>query len=544
MTLKKALGMLKPYRKQMAIIMALALVISGISALTPFISRNMIDDGLLQGNIQIVVQLVLLLILLQVFGQFIEYLQRLQEINVTNELGKKLKTDAFEHGLKLKPHYFKDHGFYKTIGDALYDISTIMMIANNSLLTIFVTICKCIGALVGLIILDWRLTIFVIALVPIKLWVNIVMKKRIEKNSEQLMDDNKKYNSWFSSILSGVVDIKLWNLEKKVTAEYESHVNTINESSKKLSLTEAKNQFFTYGWEFAWMQGMYILGAFLIVGEQLTFGGLIAFITFASYVLSPINIIMTIRIILRQIAPSVEGIKNFYDMEEENYAASLPVASGISTIEFKDVSLSFDEREILKNLNLKIRRGEKVAIIGDNGSGKTSIINLLLRLLEPSSGEILLDSVPISEYNIGEYRKKISVVSQDIHLFKGSVYENIVLGGDAQVSTDERLKFCTETIEAWENKFETQVGNDGAKLSGGERQKIALLRALSRQAEIIVLDEPTSNYDKESEEEFNKFIRENNDYAFYFIVTHRKEALDYADKIITLEDGTATNVSK
>jgi len=535
--------MLKPYRKQMAIIMMLALMIAGISTLTPFISRNMIDNGLLQGNIFIVIQLVLLLIFLEVFGQFIEYLQRVQEINITNDLGKKLKTNAFEHGLKLKPHYFKDRGFYKTIGDALYDISSILMIADNSLLTIFVTVCKCIGALIGLIILDWRLTIFVIALMPIKFWINLVMKKRIEKNSRHLMNDNKNYNSWFSAILSGVIDIKLWNLQNKITSEYESHVKKINESSKKLSLTEAKNQFLTYGWEVVWMQGLYILGAFLIVGEQLTFGGLIAFASFANYVLSPMNIIMTLRIILEQISPSVEGLKLFYKMEEENYAATLCAKDDISEIEFKNVSLSFDGRNVLKNLNLKINRGEKIAIVGDNGSGKTSIINLLLRLLEPDKGEVLIDSVPISEYNIEEYRKKISVVCQDVHLFVGTVYENITLGGELEVDADNHLKFCTEVIETWENQFETQIGNDGAKLSGGERQKIALLRALNRKSSILVLDEPTSNYDKDSEESFNKFIRESNDYDFYLIVTHRRDVLDYADKVMLVENGIATIVS-
>jgi len=534
--------MLNPYRKQMVIIMGLALIIAGISGTTPFISRNMIDYGLLQGNIFIVMQRVLLLALIQVFGQFVEYLQRTQEINITNDLGKKLKVDAFEHGLKLKPHYFKDEGFFKTIGDALYDISSIMMIANNSLLTIFVILCKCMGALAGLIILDWRLAIFVITLMPIKLWVNLAMEKRIENNSRQLMVDNKSYNSWLSSILTGVVDIKLWNLEAKIKSECEGHIKTINESSKKLSLTEAKNQFLTLGWEFAWMQGMYILGAFLIFGEQLTFGGLIAFVSFANYVLSPINVILTLKLILKQISPSVEGLKKFYEMEEENYAAKLSLTDEISNIEFKDVSLSFAGRNILGNLNLKIERGEKVAIVGDNGSGKTSIVNMLLRLQEPSMGEILINGVPISSFNIAEYREKISVVSQDIHLFKGTVYENITLGCDVQIDKD-KLRFCTEAIEALENQFETQVGNDGAKLSGGERKKIALLRAFSRKSSILVLDEPTSNYDKGSEESFSKLICENSDYAFYFVITHRRDSLDYADKIITIEDGFATITS-
>jgi ABC-type bacteriocin/lantibiotic exporter with double-glycine peptidase domain len=539
MTFRNALKMLKPYRVRMMIIMALAIIICGISAVTPFINRKMIDNGLLQGNIRTVIFLILLLIFLQVGGQFIEYLQRRQEINISNELGKKLKTEAFEHGLKLKPHYFKEQGFFKTIGDALYDISNIMSITNNNLLIIFVIICKCIGAAIGLVILDWRLSIFVAAIIPVKVWLNLIIRKRAEKYGKQLMEDNKNYNSWFSNILSGVIDIKLWNLEKKTISEYDGHVQIINVSSKRLSLLTAKNNFLTNSLEFSLMNALYILGAFLIVGGQLTFGGLVAFISFASYVLSPVNIIMDLRIILKQITPSVEGIKRFYELEEENYAASLPLVGNISVIEFRNVSVSLGGRDILKNLNLIINQGEKIAVVGDNGSGKTTIINLLLRLCEPTEGAILMDGIPITEYNIEDYRQKFSVVSQDIHLFQGTVKDNITFDNQADIAfnKDERLKFCTETIESWENQYETQVGSEGTKLSGGERQKIALLRALHRKSAILVLDEPTSNYDKESDDEFNRYIQKNTDYDFYFIVTHRKDILSRVDKVLILENG-------
>jgi ABC-type bacteriocin/lantibiotic exporter with double-glycine peptidase domain len=519
--------------------MALAIIISGIAAVTPFISRSMIDNGMLKGNISIVVNWVLLLISLQIAGQCIEYLQRKEEIIITNDLGKSLKMRAFEHGLKLKPRYFKEQGFYKTISDALYDITSILQITNNSLLTIFVIICKCIGAMIGLVILDWRLSIFIAFIVPVKVWVNIVIRKQAEKHGEQLMHDSKDYNSWLSNILSGIIDIKLWNLRERISAEYGGHVQTINESSKRLTLLRSKNGLFVVSFELACINALYILGAVLIAREQLSFGSLIAFITFSTYVLSPVNTIMDLRVIFKQIAPNVEGLKRFYELEEENYAATLPVSKKISVIEFRNVSVSLGGRDILKNLNLKISRGEKVAIVGDNGSGKTTIINLLLRLYEPTEGVILMDGIPVSEFNIEDYRLKFSVVSQDIHLFKGTVKDNITFDDQVDVAfnKDERLRFCAETIESWDKNYETQVGSEGAKLSGGERQKIALLRALSRKTEILVLDEPTSNYDKESEDYFNEFIRDNADYGFYFIITHRSAVLEAVDRVIELENG-------
>jgi ABC-type bacteriocin/lantibiotic exporter with double-glycine peptidase domain len=521
----------------MIIIMTLAVAVSCISATMPFINRNMIDNGLLRGNMSVIASLVFLLVLLQIGGQCIEYLQRRQEIDISNDLSKRLKTQAFDHGLRLKHQYFKDEGFYKRISDAIYDITKIMNIADSSFLTIFVIICKCIGAMIGLIILDWRLSVFVAAIMPVKIWLNAVIRKRAEKYSKQLMDDNKEYNSWLSNILTGVADIKIWNLRKNITTEYGDHVRTINESAKKLSLLTVRNNLLSNALEYTLMNLLYILGALLIMGDKLTFGGLTAFVSFVIYVFSPVNIIMDLRIILRQIAPSVEGLKRFYELEEENYGACLPPKDRISKIEFKDVYLSLAGRDIVKNLNLTINRGEKIAIVGDNGSGKTSILNLLLRLHEPTEGEILMDGIPIAEYNIEEYRRQFSVVSQDIHLFEGTVKENITFDKDAYIECHDnpRLKSCTETIEGWEKQYETSVGSDGAKLSGGERQKIALLRALYRKSSILILDEPTSNYDKDSDAEFDKYIRENTDYDFYFIVTHRKTLLPFMDKVLELQ---------
>lgn len=537
MRLQDISKILKPYRGMVIVIMIYAIIISAIAAVVPFINSNVIDKGLLAGNIPNIIKYVVMLTVLQCLDQIIQYLQTKQEIKITNAVGKKMKVDALEHGFRLKPIYFKEQGFYKTIGDALFDIGNIMNITSSNFLLIFVIICKAIGAALGLYILEWRLALFICTLIPVKIVINVLVRHYAEKAGDELMCANKKYNTWFADILSGIMDIKLWNLKAMKVKEYGDHIEQINQSSKKMSLLTARNTLLMQNIEVLVMNSIYILGAYLINDGSLSFGKLIAVISFASYMLVPVNVIMDLRVILKQIKPSVEGIKRFYELNEENYYASSPIVSELCSLEFQNVCVSFDGHEILKDVSFKVQRGDKVAIVGDNGSGKTTIINLLLRVYEPTSGKILVNGIPIEEFNIEDYRRKFSIVAQDIHLFRGTVGENIMFSKMVPEFSDETISFCTKVIDSWEEGYETEVGAEGQKLSGGERQKIALLRALYHKSDIIILDEATASYDKESEIEFNQFIKNNTDYGFYFVVTHRSEILECMTKVLHLEDG-------
>ncbi len=537
MEFKNIFKILMPYRTMMLRLAIYAILMSVIAAIVPFLSSYMIDHGLLPGKLYIVLFSVTVILLLQISDTVLQYLQTRQNIQLTNALGKELKLQAFEHGLKLKPVYFKDHGFYKTIGDALYDIGNIMNITNSNFLIILVILFKAAGAAVGLLILDWRLALYVAALIPIKICINFHAQQRAEMLGDSLMLANKAYHSWFSDILSGILDIKIWNLQTRKVAEYKDHVDNINQASEDLSLMTAGNTVLMQTVELIFTNGLYVLGALLINGNTLTFGNLIAFISFASYLLAPVNALMDLRIILKQIRPSIESLKHFHKLKEENYSSLLPLDEKIRTIEFRNVCIAFDGRQILHNINFKLHRGDKIALVGENGCGKTTLINLLLRICEPTSGEILMNGKRIDFFNIEEYRSHFSVVAQDIHLFQGTVRDNLLLSENDSALPERLPDFCTASIKNWQNGFRTPVGTDGDKLSGGERQKIAFLRALCRQSDIMILDEPTSSYDRESEDAFLHFIRCNTDYGFYLIITHRKSVLSCVDHVFHLADG-------
>lgn len=551
MRIQQIILLFRPYLQKIVVVIVSSVFLSVITAVTPIISSQMIDQGLIRQDLQKVTAFAVVLILLQILDRILQYIQTRQEILISNAFGKDLKIKALRHGFRLKPDYIREYGFFETVSNALYDIGNIVSITSNNFLLILIILCKTIGAAIGLYILNWKLALFVSSLIPIKILINNYIRKQAEKYNQNLMNANKNYNAWFSGLLSGIIDIKLWNLEKQKTEESKEQIEKINKASEELSVLNARNSMVTNIVEAGYLNLLYVIGCILIEGSSLTLGTLFSVISFASYLLVPVNTIMDLRILLKQITPNIESLKRYFFLEEENYSTGLLPEKKIEKITFDHISLNIGGNQILKNISFEVKKGAKVAFIGENGSGKSTLLKLLLRLCEPSEGKILFNETDILQYNIEAYRKKFSVVTQDVHLFDGTVKDNIRFENQGSKSTEDRsivhgfdptIEFLENTILNLEKGYETPVGEDGVKVSGGEKQKIALARALNRRTEILVLDEASSNYDQESVELLAEFLKKDSDYDYYFIVSHQKELVQNADMKVYLENGEIAKI--
>ena len=233
----------------------------------------------------------------------------------------------------------------------------------------------------------------------------------------------------------------------------------------------------------------------------------------------------------------------FLELPEEASEAglnSLDLVTIPNKISFHNISFCVQNAKILSHVSFDLYRGEKVAIVGENGSGKSSLLNLLLRFYEPTEGAITFDGIDIRSLSLRNYRNCFSVVRQDIRLFNSTIQENIDPFGLADENDIKQLcQMCGSEflLDKFPHGLKTETGKGGSKLSGGERQKISALRALLKDAKILIIDEGTSSYDTASENEFNKFLEASNGYDYVIVVTHRNEILKGMDRVIRIENG-------
>ena len=537
----RVLPYILPYKKEFVFAGFLLVAATGIGFLQPLILQEITDKGMLAQDLPMLCRTVTVLALLVLLNQAVEMAQTRLFVKIHNKSYYNIFHQVFQKLMRLKKTYFEDKNNAEILSCLQIDVSQAASITDRYTVMSVTSVFRLISGLIGLFIISWKLTIVVLMMVPLKIMLVRHLSRRQEEAIDQMIESSRDFSQWFGDNLEGVDEIKLWNLFESRDRAFRDKLNSLLKLQKANSMIDAWNTLWESLLEWSVTILLYLVGGILICNGSLTVGSVFAFISYSWYVTGPVSALLNLKMYFARIVPSTKRLFKFLDMESEQDGGEAFVNNRPPRLEFKNVTFSYQEdRSILKGVSFYVEPGEKVAIIGQNGSGKSTILNLLLRFYMPSSGEIAVDGISIAEYALPEYRSLFSVVSQEPYLFLGDIADNIDLTGNAdQFNVDAAVvtSGVCDYLQRMPNGVKTPIGRNGARLSGGEKQKLAVARALMKDAPIVILDEATSGFDVESNAYMHDVIVNQLTGKSVIMITHRYENLEGMNRVYRLEGG-------
>ena len=492
------------YKKEIGILSISTIVSTVTVFLQPLLIKQITDIGILEKNMPQIVNGVAGLFVCVLVYLMIEVVQAKTFAEIHNSFYKNLYCNVFRKLLHLKKHYFQMKNSMEIVQMLQCDVSQVASMTDRYVVMSFSYVFRVISGLAGLMLLSPELLCIVVIVIPVKYVLVKCLAKKREKNMKMYIQVEQQFGGWLGDTINTVEEIKLWNLYELRKCEFLKQICKSLAVEMKGTMIETWNIFGDAVLEWGVTILIYLVGGYLVFVGKISIGSVFAFVSYSSYVTRPVNSLIDLRMHFASVKPSAERHYTFLNMEEER-SGSKRVEKEISPIlEFKNVRFQYTkDREVLKKVSFKLEPGEKVAIIGKNGSGKSTILELLLRFYEPEEGEILCNGENIKVLKLSEYRSLFSVVSQKSALFLGDIVQNIDLEGKAdrqKLNEVLRKSGVKKYLQRFPEKEKTQIGDDGAFLSGGERQKLVVARALLKDAPVMLFDEASSGFDVEANE--------------------------------------------
>lgn len=516
------------------------LVLIGLSFFRPIILKEIMDEGIVKKNMQQILNFAVLLVVLMGVEELTSIVQAKVFADLQNKLVLTLYTKVGNVLFRAKQDYFINNNSTEIVNRLSTDINSVSSLVDSNVMYVFGYVLQIVSGVIGLFIISWKLALLVLLVVPVKYLLIKIFSEQEEKLFEQEIDLSAKFSAWLGDSINGIREVKLWNLYKNKKEDLIRKQKDVLGINKKSKIIQAYNTSGDSAIQSLTTAMLYGIGGYFICKGEFTIGSLTAFIAYSSYVINPISVAMNLKLIFAQVKPSIKRLKLFFRTDTEKVENTEYADCQLTDkICFENVFYSYVEQEVIKNMSLEIHKGEKIAIIGENGSGKSTLISLLLRFIEPQKGYISIDGVDINEYDIDQYRNMFSVVNQSIYLFEDTLWNNIVMGRD--ISQKEMNKMFDQMgmkgfLEKLPNGYESRLQKNGENLSGGERQKIGLLRAIIKDSPILILDEATSSIDKD----YDKFIHDMilNEFSdkTIIMITHKQENLEGMDRVFQIKE--------
>ncbi|MEG7966917.1 MULTISPECIES: ABC transporter ATP-binding protein [Bacillus cereus group] len=523
----------------------LVFVTTLLGLLGPYLMGVIIDQYIVPKDLNGTARMCMLLIAIYGITVFLTWLQTFVMVNVALKTIQKIRQDIFEKIQTLSLRFFDVRSQGDLMSRVTNDIDNLNQALTQSVVQIISSALTFIGVTIAMFALDWILAIVTLITVPIMFFVTKKLVAYSGKNFAKRQKDLGELNGFIEEAITGADVTTLYGKEKEAVQNF----NKINEQLR-VSATKADtfSAFIFPSMNFINNLGMGLVigtGSVMVLNGMTTVGVIAAFINYSRQFSRPLSQFATL---MNTIQAAVAGGERVFEIMDEvpeikNKKDAFVVQNLQGHVALENVSFGYEENKtILKEVSLKARPGETIALVGPTGSGKTTIINLLTRFYDIQQGQIHIDGKNIKEYDMNSLRSKIGVVLQDTYLFAGTIMDNIRYGrldaSDEEVINAAKAASAHSFIKHLPNQYETKIASEGSNLSQGQKQLLAIARAILADADILILDEATSNIDTRTELQIQEGLNNLMRGRTSFVIAHRLKTIEKADQILVIKDGS------
>lgn len=542
--LKFILSYLKDHKTKLIIISFSIIVYTLNKLIGPFLMGYIIDNYITIPNVDGLLKWVIVLFCVYALSSLAGWFQNYINADVAAQTVNKIRTDLFNKIETLSLRFFDSTPHGELLSRFTNDIDNIGITLSNSIIELTSNLIQLVGVLIFMLILNVKLALITLIATPFLAIIVTFLIKRTRRLYGEQQGKLGDLNAYIEEEISGLKVVKAYGLENEV-------VRRFHEKNKSFKDTAIKAQFTSYlmiplmnGLSNVTLVLIIVAGSMLTLKGDASIGLIVTFINFARLFFQPINQMSNLY---NQLGLAFTGAERVMDiLKEEPDIKNTPNAKEIDVlngyVNMKDVSFSYnDDKTILKRINIEAFKGEKIAIVGPTGSGKTTIINLLNRFYDTKEGEIYFDDLKIKDINFYSLRKRIGIVLQNTILFSGTIKENLLFGKED--ATDNEIETACikanihDYIISLPKGYDTEITSDSNVFSKGQKQLLSIARTILANPDILILDEATSNVDMITEQKLQQAMNTMMEGRTSFVIAHRLKTIINSDKIVVIKDG-------
>ncbi|MCW6107021.1 ABC transporter ATP-binding protein [Clostridium sporogenes] len=555
-TMKNLGKYIMPYKMSIIFVIVLAIGSAAFSILGPKIlgkATTKLFEGLVQKvtgvkgasiDFDYIGKIIILLLVLYIISAIFSFVQGYIMSSVAQKISYEFRREISEKINRMPIKYFDNKTHGEVLSRVTNDVDTVSQTLNQSMSQIITSVVTIIGVLIMMLSISWQMTIVALLILPVSMMIIMLVVKKSQKYFKAQQEDLGNINGHVEEIYGGHNIMKAFNREQEAIEEFD----------------KINDKLYSSAWKSQFLSGMMmpimsfignigyvlvsILGGWLAIKKTIEVGDILSFIQYVRSFTQPISQVAQIANVLQSTAASAERVFEFLEEEEEVKETENPVklqkVSG--EVEFKNVKFGYNQDKIIINdFSARIKPGQKVAIVGPTGAGKTTIIKLLMRFYDVNKGGIFIDGHNINDFKRADLRKMFGMVLQDTFLFTGTIKENIAYGklgaSDEEIIKAAKSAHVHNFVETLPNGYDMELNEEASNISQGQKQLLTIARAILSDPKILILDEATSSVDTRTELLIQKAMENLMEGRTSFIIAHRLSTIRDADLILVMKDG-------